>query len=211
MTTQEDRHFSVNRLLLLVGLIALGLLIALWLFWPSAQQYPQTSIVPPPPVEPRDVVLYFADAEGLYLVSEEQQIAGCNDERQCIAQTLESLAAGSQRLQAVIPRQTRVLGVEVEENTARINFSRELIDRHPGGSLSELLTVYGLANTLAVNFPYLHSLQILVDGKELSTLKGHVDISRPIKSEFRYSQAPAESRLDERGAGSEPPSEGSEK
>lgn len=186
----------MNRLNLLLGAFALVLLTALWVFWPAPRPRPQTSEVPQAHLEPRDIVLYFADAAGLYLVSEERQIAGCNDERQCVAQTFEALAAGSQRLQPVIPSRTRVLGVELDGDIARVNFSRELVNLHPGGTLSELLTVYGLADTLAVNFPYLRQLQILVGGEKVSTLKGHVDVSYPIKADFRYSQAPQAPRED---------------
>lgn len=187
---QKNRPARFNRLLLLVGLLALILFGVLWLIWPSTTSQRQPQGTTQAQLEPRDIILYFADLKGLYLVSEEARIAGCNVERQCIAQTLEALAGGSQDLQPVIPQRTRVLGVEIEKDLARVNFSRELVERHPGGSLSELLTVYGLTNTLAVNFPYLRRLQILVEGRKLATLKGHVDISRPIKAEFRYSQVP---------------------
>ncbi len=180
----------MNRFILLIGILALILGSVLWAVWPSRQSLPGDVVVQQLSPEPRDIVLYFVDPAGFSLVSEEQQIAGCNDERQCIAQTIEALATGSQRLQPVLPARTRVLGVEVEGDLARINFSRELVNRHPGGSLSELLTVYGLTNTLAVNFPYLRRLQILIEGKIEPTLKGHVDISRPIKAEFRYSYVP---------------------
>jgi hypothetical protein len=187
----------MNRLILIVSVFALLLLLVLWAVWPARQSQQEYAAAPLVQVEPRDIVLYFADSAGLYLVSEERQIAGCNDERQCIAQTIEALAAGSQQLQPIISARTRVLGVEVEEDLARINFSRELVDMHPGGSLSELLTVYGLTNTLAVNFPYLRQLQILREGKIVPTLKGHVDISKPINAEFRYSHAPEPTEVDE--------------
>lgn len=187
----------MNKLILLIGAFALVLLLILWAVWPSQHPQPGNVAVPQTSPEPRDIVLYFADPAGLYLISEEQQIAGCNDERQCIAQTIEALAAGSQYLQPVLPGRTRVLGVEIEGDLARINFSRALVDMHPGGSLSELLTVYSLANTLAVNFPYLRQLQILIEGNVKPTLKGHVDISRPVMAEFRYSHAPEQSKEDE--------------
>lgn len=176
----------MNRLILLVGALACVLLVLLWLIWPSTKKDEHSTLSQQVVLEPRDVVLYFTDVEGLSLVSEERRIDGCNDERQCIAQTIEALAEGSQLLSPVIPQRTRVLNVDVDGDLARIRFSRELADMHPGGSLSELLTVYGLTNTLAVNFPYLRQLQIEIDGRAEKTLKGHVDISRPIKAEFRY-------------------------
>lgn len=180
----------------LLGLLALMLGLLLWANWPAPQTLSDDAAVQPLAPEPRDVVLYFVDPSGFALVSEEQQIAGCNDERQCIAQTLEALSAGSQQFQPVLPARTRVLGVEVDGDLARIDFSRELVNRHPGGSLSELLTVYGLTNTLAVNFPDLRRLQILIEGRIEPTLKGHVDISHPIKAEFRYSYLPPAENAD---------------
>jgi len=180
----------MKKFILLFGVSALILGSILWLSWPSRQTQSEDSAAHPLSLEPRDIVLYFVDSSGFSLVSEEQQIAGCNDERQCIAQTIAALSTGSQQFQPVLPERTRVLGVDVEGDLARINFSRDLVDRHPGGTLSELLTVYGVTNTLAVNFPYLRRLQILVEGKIVPTLKGHVDISRPVKAEFRYSYLP---------------------
>jgi len=179
---------TFNKFLLLFGSFVLALALLLLWAWPDRQDPLVRNGVAPQP-EPRDIVLYFADPTGVSLISEERQITGCNDERQCIAQTIEALTIGSKNLQAILPQGTRVIGVEVEGDLARVDFSRELVNRHPGGSLSELLTVYGLANTLTVNFPSLERLQILVEGQVQKTLKGHVDISHPIKAEFRYSQS----------------------
>ena len=51
---------------------------------------------------------------------------------------------------------------------------------HPGGSLAELLTVYAIVNAVTANLPAVQRVQILVDGKEVDTIAGHVDIRRPI-------------------------------
>jgi len=51
---------------------------------------------------------------------------------------------------------------------------------HPGGSLAEMLTVQALVNAVAANLPAVQRVQILVDGKEMDTLAGHVDIRRPL-------------------------------
>jgi hypothetical protein len=65
-----------------------------------------------------------------------------------------------------------------------VDFSQELISAHPGGTQSELLTIYGLADTLAVNFPHLRQMRVLVDGVPVATLKGHVDLRQPISPDF---------------------------
>ena len=51
---------------------------------------------------------------------------------------------------------------------------------HPGGSLTELLTVYAIVNAVTANLPAVQRVQILVDGKEVDTIAGHVDIRRPM-------------------------------
>jgi len=51
---------------------------------------------------------------------------------------------------------------------------------HPGGSLAELLTVYAIVNAVTANLPAVQRVQILVDGKEVDTIAGHVDIRRPL-------------------------------
>ena len=51
---------------------------------------------------------------------------------------------------------------------------------HPGGSFTELLTVYAIVNAVTANLPAVQRVQILVDGKEVDTIAGHVDIRRPL-------------------------------
>lgn len=42
----------------------------------------------------------------------------------------------------------------------------------------ELLAVYGLVNTLTQNFPEVRQVRFLMDGREVQTLAGHIDLSR---------------------------------
>jgi spore germination protein GerM len=51
---------------------------------------------------------------------------------------------------------------------------------HPGGSLTELLTVYAIVNAVTANLPAVKRVQILVDGKEVDAIAGHVDVRRPL-------------------------------
>lgn len=55
--------------------------------------------------------------------------------------------------------------------------------REGGGSDTEIARVYGLIDTLAWNFPDVKSVKILVDGQEVETLMGHLDLSRPLPPE----------------------------
>ncbi len=154
----------------------------------------------PPPVEPlpqepavmREVILYFADPLAQYLFPENREIPDCPDNAACVRQVIAALIAGpaAHNLVPVIPPQASVLAVAIAGDTVTVDFSRDLMTRHPGGSISELLTVYGLADTLAVNFPHLRQVRILIAGESVESLRGHVDLRGPIAADFRYTRPP---------------------
>jgi spore germination protein GerM len=82
---------------------------------------------------------------------------------------------------AVIPTGTMLRAFYVtDRGDAFIDLSAEVVGGHPGGSLNELLTVYALVNAVTANLPVVKRVQILVDGKEVDTLVGHVDLRRPL-------------------------------
>ncbi|HHQ48109.1 MAG TPA: hypothetical protein ENK19_04410 [Acidobacteria bacterium] len=54
------------------------------------------------------------------------------------------------------------------------------------GSHEELMTAYSVVDSVLLNCPNLHSLQILLDGHEVPTLTGHLDLSRPLVLNKRF-------------------------
>jgi hypothetical protein len=84
-------------------------------------------------------------------------------------------------LVSAIPTGTVLRAIFVtDQGTAFVDLSREVASAHPGGSLNELLTIYTIVQALTTNLPAVTSVQLLVDGKEIDTLAGHVDIKRPL-------------------------------
>ena len=135
----------------------------------------------------REVLLYFASADGQTLLAEPRQIAGCELDEDCMTSTVQALIAGpSADMVPILPPRATLRGLTVDGSLVKVDFSRELIDAHPGGTQSELLTVYGLADTLTVNFPHLRQVQILVEGEPVATLKGHVDLRQPVYPDFSF-------------------------
>lgn len=181
--------FFILTLVLVVGIL-LGYLIG-WFF-----QYSENEVTPIPefieePLMEREVTLYFAEPQGRYLLRMTDGISGCEDDRDCVRALLEGLIAGPQgEAVRLVPATTRVEGVELENDLVRINFSRHIVDHHPGGSLTELLTVYSLINSLSESFPYLRQMQILVEGEVRQTLKGHVRIDHPVYANYAFTSPP---------------------
>ena len=83
------------------------------------------------------------------------------------------------RLTPIFSTHTVLRGVKEDGSTALVDFSKDLIAGHPGGSVAELLTVYGLADTLAENFPHIRQVRILIDGEPVETIKGHIYLRQP--------------------------------
>jgi hypothetical protein len=172
---------------LLVLLVFGGLLLRHFLVVPA----------PPPPAaeaqrQLRTVTLYFAAADGSGLVAEGREIADCLVENDCLQGTVQALLDGPiGSLTPVLPPHAVLRGIYVVGGEVQVDFDRALIDSHPGGSWGELLTVYALADTIAVNFPHLRQLRILVEGDAVETLRGHVDLRQPVAPDFNLVLAPA--------------------
>jgi len=181
-------------LLVLLGLVVVGILAGYgvgWYFQQPEEVGEEVRIVIAEQLPDREIQLYFVDPSGSFLVSEAAEIPGCDDDRDCIQSLLNSLIKGSQQGNLpVLPKETNILDIEVENDLARVNFSRHLVDLHPGGSLTELLSIYSLANSLNENFPYIRQLQILIEGEVRETLKGHARIDQPIYADFSFSKPP---------------------
>jgi spore germination protein GerM len=82
----------------------------------------------------------------------------------------------------VIPKGTKLRAFYVtERGEAFVDLSGDVVSAHPGGSLTELLTVYAIVNAVTANLPTIQRVQLLVEGKEVDTIAGHVDVRRPIE------------------------------
>lgn len=92
---------------------------------------------------------------------------------------------------SVIPQGTTLRALYVSDRReAFVDFSPELTRGHPGGSLTELLTVYAIVNAITANLPAIERVQILVDGKEVDTIAGHIDVRRPLTRETSLTRMP---------------------
>lgn len=67
-----------------------------------------------------------------------------------------------------------------------VDLSADLQTNHPGGTTNETLTVYALVSALTSNLPAVTGVQILVEGKEVDTLAGHLDLRRPIEQDLKW-------------------------
>jgi spore germination protein GerM len=82
---------------------------------------------------------------------------------------------------SAIPPETKVRDVFLTDTgEAFVDFGPEISTAHHGGSLDEALAVYAIVNAVTVNLPDVTCVRILVDGKEVDTLAGQLDLRRPL-------------------------------
>ena len=92
---------------------------------------------------------------------------------------------------SVVPEGTMLRAFYVtERGDAFVDLSPEASSRHPGGSTTELLTVYAIVNAVTANLPSIQRVQILIDGREADTLAGHVDLRRPLQQDLSLVREP---------------------
>jgi len=126
--------------------------------------------------------LFYASSDGQSLVGVKRDVplaSGVVEQGRQIL--LTELQAAPQPYIKVIPEGTVLRAFYVtDRGDAFVDLSPQASRAHPGGSLNELMTVYALVNAVTTNLPAVQRVQILIDGKEVDALAGHVDIRRPL-------------------------------
>jgi len=134
-------------------------------------------------------LFYIAD-DGQHLTSVEREVAyGEGAAAQAREIVAAQVAAAAEPLVSAVPPGTTVRALYItDRGDAYVDLSREASAAHPGGTSTELLTVYAIVDSLTVNLPAVRAVQILVDGKEQDTLAGHVDLHRPLEKNLDFVQ-----------------------
>ncbi len=132
-------------------------------------------------------IFYVAEnGAELVPVSQEVPLGGTPAEqaRRILEAELRPAPSG---LYSAIPAGTQVHHVYVtSKGEAFVDLSREIMTGHTGGSLDEALTVFAIVNAVTVNLPDVTGVQILIDGKEVDTLAGHIDLRHPLGRSLRW-------------------------
>jgi len=125
--------------------------------------------------------IFFSDTDTASLVAEKRTLPRTDGPEQRARQLMAELLRGPSGAAVRTTPETAVLRSVVigSDGTARVDFSAALAGDHPGGSASEMLTVYSIVNTLALNVDDIKKVQILIEGRPADTIAGHMDCSQP--------------------------------
>ena len=169
---------------LLVAALAWALFVVLPDWYSSGTGSMTTSAPAEPPARPSTpkikATLFFVAENGASLVETEREIPfgeGILEQGRHILEA--QLAAPSAPLVSPIPAGTTLRAFFVGgQGRAYVDLGSEAASAHPGGSLNERLTVAAIVEALTTNLPAITEVQILVGGREVDTLAGHVDLRR---------------------------------
>lgn len=131
-------------------------------------------------VQTLTVNVYYPNEQGTKLLPSSRKIeTGSSKDKYTAA--LESLMKGptEKGQTAIFPKKAKLLSVTLKNGTAVVNFSKELQTNFVGGSTGEEMLVGSIVNTLT-EFSEVKNVHILVEGKNIETLSGHMDLSLPI-------------------------------
>jgi len=151
---------------------------------PQADTPTQTTAPAAPAVPKIKATLFFGSQDGRALVAVEQDIPlaeGTVAQARALVEAQLAASAPSP-LVATVPEGTKLRGLYLsEKNEAFVDLDGTVRAKHPGGSMNELFTVYTIVNAITTNLPTVENVQLLIEGREVDTLAGHVDLRRPLR------------------------------
>ena len=187
-----------RRTILAIGAFVCATILLWWLLFSAAPRWFRGSA---PPTAPQTTTaasgesqkkitatLFFVGEDGMSLVPAQREVAFADAVVEQAREIIQAqLAAPAPPLASAIPVETRLRAIYLSERgDLFVDFSTELTSKHTGGSLDELFTVYAIVNAATVNLPAIARVQILIDGKEVDTLAGHVDLRNPLAKNLAW-------------------------
>ena len=127
------------------------------------------------------VKVYYPDDSGINLVGVSRQIKIQKDDDKYFA-TIKLLTEDptEKGLTKIFPSHAKINGVKIKGKTAYVNFDGSIIENFVGGSTGEELLINSFVNTLT-EFPEIEQVKFVIDGKNVETLAGHMDLNMPLK------------------------------
>jgi spore germination protein GerM len=187
------RRRRTGRLFLLVAFLCCAGALGLLMFnkYDQRRQTPTPSAAPQGEAEPsRVVALYFAAPDGGGLVRESREIDACADQVACIRAVITELIKGPMgELSPTLP-QTVVNRITVAGALVTVDLDEGFVTGLPGGSSSEMMAAYSIVNSIAANISGITGVKFLIEGKETATLKGNLDLRRPLTPDFSLDKSP---------------------
>lgn len=128
-----------------------------------------------------ELTLYFLETTDtdFYLRAEKRSVPKDDlTPTRAIEELIQGPTAGSD-LKPVLPEGTQLLGLEVKNGTAEVNFNNAFMRNMNVGSQLEDVILSAVVNTLT-EFPEIEQVQFLIEGEVVESIGGHIETSKPL-------------------------------
>lgn len=148
---------------------------------PTQKPDEKQSAVDKPAKKSMNVKVYYPDDSGMKLVEVEREIFIDDSTNKYIA-AVETLLEdpAEDNLTKIFPNNATIRNVTVADGLAVVDLDGSLLKSFVGGSTGEEFLIGSVVDTLT-NFSEVKRVKFLVDGKEIETLSGHMDLSTPLE------------------------------
>ena len=181
MPLHRRKKITINMLVPFIVFV-LFFSIMIWQKYRSSHEI----LVAPPQLSTeniRSVTLFFS-TDGTRLARETRELEPCDNDTACLKSVIDELLNGPVGdLVETVPDGVIVSSVRIEGGQATIEFNHLFFEAMPSGSAAEMLAVYSVVNTAAVNFPQIQKVKIEIDGNKTGILR-HLDISEPLVPDY---------------------------
>jgi sporulation and spore germination protein len=151
---------------------------------------PPTATAPAGPERKIKATLYYISEDGLSLPGVQREVAFADPIEEQARRIVEAqLDAAPAPYASPVPAGTSLRALFIgQRGEAFVDLAGDVRTKHPGGALYELFTIYSIVDALTVNLPAITRVQILIDGKEVETLAGHVDLRHPLQKNLKWTE-----------------------
>jgi Sporulation and spore germination len=129
-------------------------------------------------------ILYFMSEDGTLLEGRSMDVP-LRDSPAAQARALVEAQLAAEPpapLMRAVPAGVTVRGVFLTgRDDAYVDLDGTFVSALPGGSHNELMAAYAIVSVLTTNLTPVTRVQILIDGREVETLTGHVDLREPLR------------------------------
>jgi spore germination protein GerM len=150
----------------------------------TTAETPEASAQTPPPGTVRRIqaTLFYVTNDGTELTPVSREVVYAPSPTEQIRAIVEAqVAAPPDGRISAIPNHTTVRSVFLtSRGEAFVDLGGAIRSGHTGGTLDEALCVYAIVNAVIVNLPDVSAVQILIDGRQVDTLAGHLDLRYPL-------------------------------
>lgn len=133
------------------------------------------------PTQTLEIKAYYPDEFGTKLVAVERKIKFVNENEKYSAAVSELMQQPKETgLTTILPKHAKIKSITREGETAVVDFDKDIVKGFVGGSTGEEFLVNSIVDTLT-EFKEVKQVKFLIDGQEIESLSGHMDLSEPIK------------------------------